>query len=144
MKYPYNFNHVIGDPSALTAGEKCSRLWSRVRGILLAPVSEDTAHVIIAWGTGIVTVFLIIWLAVSWKAARRGPQHFLNLFDRILIPVLALGSLVSIYTLYQVDGNYFILFYSVLVISALRMGCRQDWGPAVRRSVSLVLVLFLL
>lgn len=47
-----------------------------------------------------------------------------------------------IYTLYQVDGNYFILFYSVLVISALRMGCRQDWGPAVRRSVSLVLVLF--
>ena len=142
VKYPYNFNHVIGDPSALTAGEKCSRLWSRVQGILLAPVSEDMAHVIIAWGTGIVTVFLIIWLAVSWKAARRGPQHFLNLFDRILIPVLALGSLVSIYTLYQVDGNYFILFYSVLVISALRMGCRQDWGPAVRRSVSLVLVLF--
>ena len=41
VKYPYNFNHVIGDPSALTAGEKCSRLWSRVRGILLAPVSED-------------------------------------------------------------------------------------------------------
>ena len=142
VKYPYTFNHVIGDPSALTAGEKCSRLWSRVRGILLAPVSEDTAHVIIAWGTGIVTVFLVIWVAVSWKAGRRGLRHPLNLFDCILIPVLALGSLTSIYTLYQVDGNYFILFYAVLVISALRMGWGQNWGPAVRRSLSLVLVLF--
>ena len=157
VKYPYTFSHVIGDPSALTAGEKISRLWSRVQGILFAPVSEDMAHVIIAWGTGIVTVFLVIWLAVSWKAGRRrrgeggwadgadltyGPQYFLNVFDCILIPVLALGSLASIYTLYQVDGNYFILFYAVLVISALRMGCRQNWGPAVRRSVSLVLVLF--
>lgn len=142
VKYPYTFNHVIGDPSALTAGEKCSRLWSRVWGILFAPVTEDMAHVIIAWGTGIVTVFLVIWLAVSWKAGRRGLRHPLNLFDCILIPVLALGSLTSIYTLYQVDGNYFILFYAVLVISALRMGWGQNWGPAVRRSLSLVLVLF--
>ena len=142
VKYPYTFNHVIGDPSALTAGEKCSRLWSRVWGILFAPVTEDMAHVIIAWGTGIVTVFLVIWLAVSWKAGRRGLRHSLNLFDCILIPVLALGSLASIYTLYQVDGNYFILFYAVLVISALRMGWGQNWGPAVRRSLSLVLVLF--
>ena len=142
VKYPYTFNHVIGDPSAPTAGEKCSRLWSRVWGILFAPVTEDMAHVIIAWGTGIVTVFLVIWLAVSWKAGRRGLRHPLNLFDCILIPVLALGSLASIYTLYQVDGNYFILFYAVLVISALRMGWGQNWGPAVRRSLSLVLVLF--
>ena len=142
VKYPYTFNHVIGDPSALTAGEKCSRLWSRVWGILFAPVTEDMAHVIIAWGTGIVTVFLVIWLAVSWKAGRRGLRHPLNLFDCILIPVLALGSLASIYTLYQVDGNYFILFYAVLVISAQRMGWGQNWGPAVRRSLSLVLVLF--
>lgn len=142
VKYPYTFNHVIGDPSALTAGEKCSRLWSRVWGILFAPVTEDMAHVIIAWGTGIVTVFLVIWLAVSWKAGRRGLRHPLNLFDCILIPVLALGSLASIYTLYQVDGNYFILFYAVLVISALRMGWGQNWGPAVRRSLSLVMVLF--
>lgn len=142
VKYPYTFNHVIGDPSALTAGEKCSRLWSRVWGILFAPVTEDMAHVIIAWGTGIVTVFLVIWLAVSWKAGRRGLRYPLNLFDCILIPVLALGSLASIYTLYQVDGNYFILFYAVLVISALRMGWGQNWGPAVRRSLSLVLVLF--
>ena len=142
VKYPYTFNHVIGDPSALTAGEKCSRLWSRVWGILFAPVTEDMAHVIIAWGTGIVTVFLVIWVAVSWKAGRRGLRHPLNLFDCILIPVLALGSLASIYTLYQVDGNYFILFYAVLVISALRMGWGQNWGPAVRRSLSLVLVLF--
>lgn len=150
VKYPYTFNHVIGDPSALTAGEKWSRLWSRVWGILFAPVSEDMAHVIIAWGTGIVTVFLVIWLAVSWKAVRmrgkgdqtRAPQYFLDLFDGILIPVLALGCLASIYTLYQVDGNYFILFYSLLVISALRMGCGQNWGAALRRSVSLVLVSF--
>ena len=168
VKYPYTFTHVIGDPSALTAEEKSARLWARVQGILFAPVSEDMAHVIIAWGTGIVTVFLVIWLGAAWKAVKErhaagarggkaqpdglnqpdelnqpgGSQGFLNFFDCILIPVLALGSLASIYTLYQVDGNYFILFYALLAVSALRMGSGQNWGGAVRRSVSLVLVLF--
>ena len=59
----------------------------------------------------------------------------------IFWPFLAV-NLISLVMLYQVDGNYFILFYAVLVISALRMGWGQNWGPAVRRSLSLVLVLF--
>lgn len=119
VRYPYTFRHVIGDASVLTAGEKFSRLFSRLGEMLLAPVSMDMDHVIIAWGTGLVTLFLFIWTGCAWTC--RPGKTPLEVFNRVLIPVLGLGCVASIYTLSQVDGNYFILFYALLVISALRM-----------------------
>lgn len=87
--------------------------------MLLAPVSEDMDHVIIAWGTCLVTLFLFIWIWSAVKSRdRRNPRVF---FDLVLVPVMALGCIASIYTLSQVDGNYFILFYALVVISSMRM-----------------------
>ncbi len=121
VKYPYTFTHVIGDPSALDTGQKLSRLGSRLWEMLLAPVSEDMDHVIIAWGSGLITFLLFVWAAAAWKAVGTETERALNFFDRMLIPALALGCVASIYTLSQVDGNYFILFYALLIVSALRM-----------------------
>lgn len=119
VKYPFSFHHVIGDASLLTVGEKLARLKTRLGEMLMAPISPDMGHVIIAWGTGLVTLFLIIWVCSAYKGRKStGPLEF---FDRVLLPVLALGCVASIYTLSQVDGNYFILFYALLVISSLRM-----------------------
>ena len=42
-------------------------------------------------------------------------------FDGVLTGILLAGSVLSIYTLSQVDGNYFMLVYAVLGISAVRM-----------------------
>lgn len=116
IKYPYNFTHVIGDPSLLTLGEKLERLGKRLLGMLAAPVGADMAHVIIAWGTALVTLLLILWPLAAKKS-----KDELDKFDCVLLPVLALGSVFSIYTLYQVDGNYFILLYALLVVSTVGM-----------------------
>lgn len=119
VRYPFTFRNVIGDPSLLTAGEKLSRLGTRLGEMLTAPVSADMDHVIIAWGTGLVALFLIIWVCSAVRGRReRSP---VAVFDRILLPVMALGCVASIYTLSQVDGNYFILFYALLVISSVKM-----------------------
>ncbi|MCC8083183.1 MAG: hypothetical protein LIP15_03005, partial [Clostridium sp.] len=119
VKYPFTFRHVIGDASLLTVEEKLARLGRRLGEMLLAPVSEDMDHVIIAWGTCLVTLFLFIWIWSAVKSRdRRNPRVF---FDLVLVPVMALGCIASIYTLSQVDGNYFILFYALVVISSMRM-----------------------
>lgn len=119
VKYPFSFRHVIGDASLLTAGEKLSRLKDRLVEMLIAPTSQDMSHVIIAWGTCLVTLFLFIWVWSAYKGRKRKGGEVL--FDRLLLPVTALGCVASIYTLSQVDGNYFILFYALLVISSFRM-----------------------
>lgn len=126
VKYPFNFSRVIGDPWALSAGEKAERLMERLNGILLAPVGEDMDHVIIAWGTGLVTILLILWCINLIFRLRSGKQSglFMNShdqFDGVLTGILLAGSVLSIYTLSQVDGNYFMLVYAVLGISAVRM-----------------------
>lgn len=126
VKYPFNFSRVIGDPWALSAGEKAERLMERLKGILLAPVGEDMDHVIIAWGTGLVTILLILWCINLIFRLRSGKQSgfFMNSHDRfdgVLTGILLAGSVLSIYTLSQVDGNYFMLVYAVLGISAVRM-----------------------
>lgn len=176
VRYPYQFSHVIGDPSALTAGEKLERLLSRLQGILLAPVGEDMAHVIIAWGTGLILILALIWLQAvycrryvyyrRYTGRRKAPgaagaadaadaaapdipdapgAAALNRFDTILLAVLTAGSLASIYTLYQVDGNYFILFYGVLAISAVRMALSAfaEKGAAAGMLRCLLIPLFL-
>lgn len=126
VKYPFTFSRVIGDPWALTSGEKLKRLAERLKGILLAPVGQDMDHVIIAWGTGLVTILLIMWcvnllLRICSPGQRKLLAGSQDLFDGILGGILLTGSVLSIYTLAQVDGNYFMLVYAILGISTVRM-----------------------
>lgn len=132
IHYPFRFTHVIGDPSIWTFWEKMERLCARLWGILFVPVGRDMDHVIIAWGTGLVTLFLLLWLFAAFQRTflkrSQEAEKGLDVFDLVLIPVLALGSVVSVYTLSQVDGNYFILFYTLLIISSQRMAWGLPWG----------------
>ena len=71
-------------------------------GILFVPVGRDMDHVIIAWGTGLVTLFLLLWLFAAFQRTflkkSQEAEKGLDVFDLMLIPVLALGSVVSVYT----------------------------------------------
>ncbi len=92
-------------------------------------------HVIIAWGTGLVTVLASAVVRKSVPPVKEG--HFgdgPDLFDGLLMAILLAGSVLSIYTLTQVDGNYFMLVYAVLGISAVRMaGDWLDIGRGIKR-----------
>lgn len=149
VRYPFSFSHVIGDPSMLTAGEKLARLGRRLGEMLTAPVSMDMDHVVIAWGTGLVTLFLFIW-SVSAIRGRKARTP-LEVFDRVLMAVMTLGCIASIYTLSQVDGNYFILFYSLLVIISMRMegsllgrGTAPDGMHGLGRGIGMAVICFMI
>ena len=122
VKYPYNFSHVIGDPSVLSRGEKIHRLLERLKGVLISPVGEDMEHVIIAWGTVLVTALLLFWIfQVITRFIKHQQISQLDFFDGFLMITLLIGSAASIYTLAQIDGNYFILVYAVAAISTVRI-----------------------
>ena len=71
-------------------------------------------HVIIAWGTGL--FLLCLTAAICWgrQAAKKKETR---LFWTILFVVSTI-SIVSIYLLWQVDGNYFMLWYSLAAVCA--------------------------
>ena len=89
-------------------------LGDRLLRMFFAPLGEDMDHVIIAWGTGL---FLICLTA----ALLYGRQAVKNAETKLLWAVLGTVtgiSIVSIYLLWQVDGNYFMLWYSLAAVCA--------------------------
>ena len=59
-------------------------------------------------------------------------QRDLLWYGRSLLIVLGLASVYSIYSLKQVDGNYFILFYTLTVVSGCAMIARLGWRAGVQ------------
>lgn len=79
-------------------------------------------HVIIAWGTVLVTALLLFWIfQVITRFIKHQQISQLDFFDGFLMITLLIGSAASIYTLAQIDGNYFILVYAVAAISTVRI-----------------------
>lgn len=118
-------------------------LFRRLYQMLLAPSGKDMSHVVIAWGSSLI-FFLLVCLAISallQAMARRRRQAPCRVRDRVsraavseraggccqsslrlavhvvFWPFLAV-CLVSLYMLYQVDGNYFILLYTMIILAA--------------------------
>lgn len=144
VKYPF---YASGFPSAgneLSWTEKIRFFLGRLYGVLLNPQGDDMGHVIIAWGTVIPVVLLIFWLAgkvglmgktepvknagLDGNTRWRTPQ-----FLPLLLCAVLFINLVSLYSLYQIDGNYYILFYFLVILTGCialeRMGGRV-WKAA--------------
>lgn len=117
VKYPF---YASGFPSAgggWSFGEKIAFLAKRLIGVCFLPLGEDMAHVIIAWGTVIPAVMLVLW--VIFRGVSRcsdGEKRILSYFTWLLLPI-GLVNLISLYSLSQIDGNYY-MFYDTLVIFA--------------------------
>lgn len=151
VKYPF---YASGFPAAAgnrDLSEKLSFFARRLYGVLLNPQGEDMGHVIIAWGTVIPLVFFLMWLVSA--AVTRYPKSGGRLDSRaeargsaylaFLIPAVLVINLVSLYSLSQIDGNYYMLFYMLVILA----GCMalQGGGAAVwRASVSALLPAWLL
>ena len=74
-------------------------------------------HVIIAWGTSLL-FFLVLFIAASvmMGAAEKKERGGIATAAAVIFwPFLAV-NLISLVMLYQVDGNYFMLLYTFLVL----------------------------
>lgn len=137
VKYPF---YAAGFPSAgneMSWMEKLRFFGGRLYGVLLNPQGDDMAHVIIAWGTVIPVVVLLLWMMAklceaahaSTCSRRRAGFSCRAGFLSFLLPAVAFINLVSLYSLYQIDGNYYILFYFLVILAGcMALERSGEWG----------------
>ena len=97
-RYPYDSIDAFGRPEN-------ADLIKRLAGFFFCPVTDDLGHVYIAWG-GAGTAVMLFFGFIGAK----------NKMLKLLTAVILAASLISVLALYQVDGNYYMLLYSLAVI----------------------------
>jgi len=126
MKYPFATGSL---PQNWQEESNLHVLFRRLYQMLLSPKGKDMTHVAMAWGSSLL-FFLLICLILFWmlcggrgeETGRTGKRKKLRLkpcaaaFHVIFWPFLAV-NLVSLVMLYQVDGNYFMMLYSLLLLA---------------------------
>ena len=169
VQWPYAFSAIPDQGLSMSLAESLRFLLGRLYGVLAAPVGEDMAHVVIAWGGSLTAISLAAWTlwgrpkgrrnaaAGAWQEEKAKDRQGKEPGSRLrqdgqgqrseglvmgLIQMAALWvglvSLASIYLLWQVDGNYFMLFYVLLALIepyALERAARAEEGvEQVRRT----------
>ena len=120
IQYPFRFDSLPSNGEGLGLKEALKHFLKRLYGVLLSPAGDDMAHVRIAWGTPILLVFLVLFavlLMVRMRNLQEKEKHPLCCLTAVFFTNGAV-SLVSLYLLWQVDGNYFILLYCLFAILA--------------------------
>ena len=117
MKYPFATSEL---PQNYQEESTLHVLARRIWQILMQPQGEDMGHVILAWGTSLMAV-LIVMLVLYGIFSKKGDEqsHIWNAALVIFFPFVIV-SLISLSMLYQIDGNYFMLLYSMLILGACR------------------------
>ncbi len=158
MKYPFA---TSGLPQNYEEASNLAVLLRRLYHMLLMPTGKDMGHVVFAWGsplmlflTGICAAAALL-MASDWKRkkAEKGREAHrkskekpdrssLSLYAHVVFwPFLAV-NLVSLVMLYQIDGNYFMLLYTGIIIGGLSLmaSLKQAGHSHFMRAVSWMLI----
>lgn len=129
VRWPYAFSSIPDQGIAVGGIKSLGFLLKRLAGMLFAPVGEDMAHVIIAWGGCFPVLFMLSWMLWGREArGRRKDEPQAKALSCLCGAAVGTGiiSLISIYLLWQVDGNYFMLMYAVLAVMGSLSLSRAD------------------
>lgn len=158
MKYPFA---TSGLPQNYEEASNLAVLLRRLYHMLLMPTGKDMGHVVFAWGSPLM-LFLTgacaaaaLLMAADWKRkkAEKGREAHrknkgkpdrssLSLYAHVVFwPFLAV-NLVSLVMLYQIDGNYFMLLYTGIIIGGLSLmaSLKQAGHSRFMRAVSGMLI----
>lgn len=158
MKYPFA---TSGLPQNYEEASNLAVLLRRLYHMLLMPTGKDMGHVVFAWGSPLM-LFLTgacaaaaLLMASDWKRkkAEKGREAHrkskekpdrssLSLYAHVVFwPFLAV-NLVSLVMLYQIDGNYFMLLYTGIIIGGLSLmaSLKQTGHSRFMRAVSWLLI----
>ena len=142
IKYPFYAAGLSPASKHMPQGERLLFLAKRIYRILLNPQGHDMAHVLIAWGAVLPVVFLVLraCLGGAGKTSRKsGTAQALPLsYLTWLLMAMSFINLVSLYSLSQVDGNYYMLYYVLILLTGL---CWLDGkGPVCRKAALALLI----
>ena len=139
LKYPFRIQAAVSaEPRSLT--DSIQFFLKRLGGFLLCPAGEDMLHVQMAWG-GLAFTLMLVLTALG---IRRVPEYMraLNRLQEVgisqnyelpedrtgsfseeglkmtaaMTAVIGCMSLLTLYLLYQIDGNYYMLLYALTMI----------------------------
>ena len=113
-KYPYTIGIYKSAGMNMSSGEGVDIVY-RLFQLLVAPTKE--VHIYIASPTVLIIVLLVpaVIFAVKFCIKNRENKDVF-LYLTALLTVDAMVSLLSLFVLNQVDGNYFILLFSLIII----------------------------
>ncbi len=132
IHYPFKAGGVPAHGYGKQGADMLADFGRRFYGLFIAPVGEDMLHVYIAFaGSGILLMFLCSLAGLLQKRAASGFLQVLNL-------LLFLFTLYTLLKLYQIDGNYYLLFYVTAVMAFV-----LQYGDLLWRRRRLVLPLFI-
>lgn len=126
VNWPFNLDSPISYSGEASLMASIFSLGRRLLLLLFCPVGADMEHVAIAWGG----VWIPILLYFAGRSLKKNlPLCFAksggSLQRRVALQtlyvsflVIAAFSILTLAMLWQVDGNYYILFYSLLLIVA--------------------------
>lgn len=110
VAWPYAFSSIPSQGLEMEKSTSAVFFFKRLVGVLLAPVGNDMFHVRLAWGSGVTLLGLAAWL--FWGVGKGKAKLCL----KAAAGGVGLFSLFSLYLLWQVDGNYYMLFYVLAVV----------------------------
>lgn len=124
MKYPFATSAL---PTNYEEGEPAFQmLFRRIFQMLLSPEGKDMLHVCMAWGSSLMLYLpvAILLSALGFALLKRDGRRRAGYSMRqaaafIFWPFLAV-NVISLVMLYQVDGNYFMLLYTMILL----IGCQ--------------------
>lgn len=124
MKYPFASSPL---PANYEEAEPALQMFfRRLYQVLLSPEGDDMGHIVIAWGSSLFLFLAVFLLLCIWGPPllrRKKNEYVCGSVKRaarlIFWPFLAV-NLISLMMLYQIDGNYFMLLYSMVILA----GCR--------------------
>ncbi len=145
LKYPFGEQTAISSESAEISLERIETYISRVLHFFFSPTGDDMEHVLMAWGGLVFFIMAAAAVILFRKTIKNAPfcmglksirdinsdtsnekdrgdvsknTGVLNIeFLYAVFFTVAVFSFISLWFLYQVDGNYFMLWYSISVIA---------------------------
>lgn len=117
VRWPYAFSSIPDQGFGMSLQESLKFFLTRLYGFFFFPAGEDMGHVIIAWGTGLIPLFLLAWLmwGKRWVKSRSDAERRTFACMSWAGAAVIAVSMASLFLLWQVDGNYFMLLYVLAV-----------------------------
>ena len=115
-RYPLAVQSLPDAGAELSGKARLVALLLRLRLLFLTPVGEAGLHIRIAWGTTLIPVLL---LALCFRGRAKTAQRMGSAaLPGCLLAVQGFLLLFSLERLHQIDGNYYGLFYLLVLLTA--------------------------
>lgn len=146
VNYPYRIDQFVqySAKASIFSIEGLKYYFWRLFGLFVLPNTENLDHVILAWGTCLITILLVLLLVwiLFWRRDKGSESNIIvksqfSFLWWVFIP-FGLVNLVAMLILDKPDGNYFSAFYVMTVIIFITCYSSQ---PMIRKRIITIILL---